>query len=49
MSVVQYCLDEYEGAVEAYHCRIQINPDLAVLHADLGNTYVLGLYNVVIE
>ena len=48
--LLKYCLDEYEGAIEAYHCGIQINPDFAILHAGLGNTYVqLGFYDAAID
>ena len=50
MASAHYCLDEYEQAVEAYHCGIQINPDFAILHAGLGNTYVqLEFYDAAIK
>ena len=50
MAAAHYCLDEYEQAVEAYHCGIQMNPDFAILHAGLGNAYVqLKFYDAAIN
>ena len=50
MASAHYCLDEYEQAVEAYHCWIEINPDFAILHTGLGNTYVqLEFYDAAIN
>ena len=50
MASAHYCLDEYEQAVEAYRFGIEINPDFAILHAGLGNTYVqLEFYGAAIN
>ena len=50
MAASHYCLDEYEQAVEAYRRAIQINPDFAILHFGLGNTYVrLRLYDAAVN
>ena len=49
MAASHYCLDEYEQAVEAYRRAIQINPDFAILHFGLGNTYDFGLGNTYVR
>ena len=50
MAASHYCLDEYEQAVEAYRRAIQINPDFAILHFGLENTYVrLRLYDTAVN
>ena len=50
MAASHYCLDEYEQAAEAYRRAIRINPDFAILHFGLGNTYVrLRLYDAAVN
>jgi len=49
MAASHYCLGEYEQAVEAYRRAIQINPDFAILHFGLGNTYDFGLGNTYVR
>ena len=50
MGNTNYCLSEYEQAIDAYLHGLQIKPDFADLHANLGNAYVrLQAYEAAID